>query len=201
MGILREVDLFLLGLINKDLAFGLLDDFMLFITDRWTWIYFSIAFLCFALWLRSIKMLHIFFAALIGIALTDPFCFLILKQFYARLRPCYQLIDIRLVTESCGGYFGFPSNHAANGMAVAVAVFAFSRTAKGLYGFLVAFLVGVSRVYVGVHFPLDVIFGFGVGITIGVIAVWIYSGFIQKRLEVFLNRTGLWEKTSTRALP
>jgi undecaprenyl-diphosphatase len=82
-----------------------------------------------------------------------------------RLRPCYDpdLSGlIRLVKSSCGGRYGYFSAHAANSFAIAIF---FTYLFRKSYSFLAwilifwAMVVSYSRIYVGVHFPLDVLSG------------------------------------------
>ena len=71
-----------------------------------------------------------------------------------------------MVKSSCGGKFGYFSAHAANSMALAwFFTLGFSKYLRWLpvFLFLWAFMVGYSRIYIGVHFPLDVITGMAVG--------------------------------------
>jgi len=92
-----------------------------------------------------------------------------------RLRPCHdgELMDlVRLVKASCGGKFSFFSAHAANSAAVAVYFGLLLRPYyKYIFTILVlwAILVAYSRIYIGVHFPADVLFGFFVGTTYGIL--------------------------------
>lgn len=94
-----------------------------------------------------------------------------------RLRPCYdqEVMDImRLVKGYCGGKFGYFSAHAASTMAVAsFFCVLFGAKQKLLIGllFVWALLVGYSRIYIGVHFPLDVLTGIGIGLLLG----WLYA--------------------------
>ncbi|EAR00145.1 phosphatase PAP2 family protein [Maribacter sp. HTCC2170] len=94
-----------------------------------------------------------------------------------RLRPCYdQDVNeiMRLVKNSCGGRFGYFSAHAANSFAVA-SFFTFLLKSKyrfiGTLLFLWALMVAYSRIYIGVHFPLDVL----TGICIGLGLSWLFS--------------------------
>ncbi len=94
-----------------------------------------------------------------------------------RLRPCYDP-DVnslmRLVKNSCGGKFGYFSAHAANASAVAFFfVFLFRKQVKylGIALIIWALVVAYSRVYIGVHFPLDVI----TGLLIGLLMSWLFT--------------------------
>jgi len=92
------------------------------------------------------------------------------KDFFQRLRPCHdQEINsfIRTVKEGCGGLYGLFSAHAANTFAVATFFyFILKRYSKNFkYLFLWATIVSYSRIYVGVHFPSDIIFGACFGIA------------------------------------
>ncbi|MBT8183665.1 MAG: phosphatase PAP2 family protein [Eudoraea sp.] len=105
-----------------------------------------------------------------------------------RLRPCYDPeLDglFRLVKNSCGGKYGYFSGHAVNSFAVA---FFFTFLLGARYKLLAVFLmiwasfVAYSRVYIGVHFPLDVLTGAGVGILFSWLFARLYLFSIHKYL-------------------
>jgi undecaprenyl-diphosphatase len=96
------------------------------------------------------------------LALSDQLSSHLLKQAFERVRPCGVLPDVRLLA-GCSGSFSMPSSHAANTGAAAIH-FALSYPRLWLPLGLVAFAVGYSRVYVGVHYPADVLVGFLVGL-------------------------------------
>ena len=105
------------------------------------------------------------------------------KDGFKRLRPCHEvgLTDImRQVKPGCGGKYGYFSGHASNSFAMATFfVVLFARHLKWLrWLFLVAALVAYRRIYIGVHFPLDVISGTCFGILGGWLFAKLYLRFI-----------------------
>tara|TARA_B100001540_G_C15749510_1_gene616245 strand:+ start:106 stop:675 length:570 start_codon:yes stop_codon:yes gene_type:complete len=108
------------------------------------------------------------------------------KDGFSRLRPCHDpfVSDItRLVKESCGGLYGFFSAHASNSFTLAIFFIGiFKKKYKYLIPFFlaIAFSIGYSRIYLGVHYPLDVISGSVYGIFIGSIFYRFW-----KRLSLF----------------
>ena len=95
------------------------------------------------------------------------------KHGLQRPRPCQldELADkIRLVKSSCGGRYGYFSGHASNSMALAVFIgFMLRYRFKYLKWILIvwAFLMAYSRVYIGVHYPLDILSGMIFGAMCG----------------------------------
>jgi undecaprenyl-diphosphatase len=105
------------------------------------------------------------------------------KDGFKRLRPCHEagLSDImRQVKPGCGGKYGYFSGHASNSFAMATFfVVLFARHFKRLrWLFVVAALVAYSRIYIGVHYPLDVISGTCFGILGGWLFAKLYLRFI-----------------------
>tara|TARA_B100001939_G_scaffold141055_1_gene122104 strand:- start:425 stop:1018 length:594 start_codon:yes stop_codon:yes gene_type:complete len=93
------------------------------------------------------------------------------KNNFERLRPCHNLdiIDqIRIVKDSCGGLFGFFSAHASNSFVVATFFYLFFSSNNKLSKllFIWATIIAYSRIYVGVHYPLDIVFGSLLGFLI-----------------------------------
>ena len=105
------------------------------------------------------------------------------KNGFQRLRPCHEeSLDglMRLVKSSCGGKYGYFSGHASNSFAIAtlfVTLFAKRFPAIRLL-FIVAALVAYSRIYIGVHYPLDVLSGALFGTFAGWMFAKIYLKFI-----------------------
>ena len=109
------------------------------------------------------------------------------KDGFKRLRPCHEAgltVIMRLVKPGCEGYYGYFSGHASNSFAMATFfVVLFARQFKLLrLLFVVAAMVAYSRIYIGVHYPLDVISGTLFGIVGGWIFAKLYLRFIPNPL-------------------
>ena len=107
------------------------------------------------------------------------------KDFFERLRPCYNesiKSTVRLVKESCGGRFGFFSAHASNSFSLAIFFGLLLKKQSGMFIYIslvFASFISYSRIYLGVHFPLDIIFGGIFGIINGFIIFKLYELFIK----------------------
>jgi len=103
------------------------------------------------------------------VAIGDPLIIGTIKSAIGRARPCVALTD-DIARLSCGGYHSFPSAHAANWFAIAMVAFLFYRRS---WRYMVPLAAGVafSRVYCGVHFPIDVTAGaiLGAGYAIAIV--------------------------------
>ena len=108
------------------------------------------------------------------------------KYGVARLRPCHdpEIIPVmRLVKSYCGGQYGYFSAHAANAFAIAVffgSILKSSIKYIGVFLVLWAALVAYSRIYLGVHFPLDIITGAVIGSLFGWLFVKLFIFALRK---------------------
>ena len=140
--------------------------------DNWT-----IPVVLFWLWLMIFQGKRGRIAAiliLITVAISDAVAAQILKPWIGRIRPSHAMIDNINLLVRRGGKYGFVSNHATTTMAAAVIVGYFYGKWKP-YALSVSLVIGLSRIYVGVHYPADVIGGwlFGFGTAWLVISLWV----------------------------
>ena len=106
-----------------------------------------------------------------AIALSDVLGARVIKNIYFRLRPCHALDDAHVLV-ACVRSSSFPSTHALNIFTGATVISAFHGTRMRLLVFSIAMLVGYSRVYVGAHYPLDVLTGAMIGVAWKMTLVW-----------------------------
>ncbi|MFH6768258.1 phosphatase PAP2 family protein [Gaetbulibacter aquiaggeris] len=161
------------------------DNFWLVITYRFTFIplYALLLFLLYKkLGLKSLLILVVVIALMI--TFTDQVTN-IFKRGFERPRPCGEeslIFQMRFIANHCGKY-GFFSGHSSNSMAAAVFAGLFLRTYYKNLIFILLFwsaVVAYSRIYVGVHYPLDIVSG----LTFGAISGWAF----YKLGQILLNR-------------
>lgn len=155
---------------------------------------FVIAILLAVIFLSIKKFNKHFWILLVLVALSfllaDRISVLCFKDVFQRFRPSHALEGVNLVKLSSwnliydykGGLYGFVSSHAANAFSLAT-IFAVLGKKYKLLPVLIyswAILVGYSRIYCGVHYPLDVIVGGILGIGIGLLIVMLYKLVLKK---------------------
>jgi len=172
------------GLINLDRKVFLalnhfsapgIDPIMLFLSGPVPWILFLAGFL-FLLGQRDWAKHKVRFFTSLGFLvltyiLTDQTSVHLFKEVFMRLRPCHEptlLGEGRLVANRCGGQFGFVSSHAANSFGLAVfSVLLFRKNWLTITLLAWAALISYSRIYLGVHYPGDILGGMVLGAIAG----------------------------------
>jgi len=184
---LDTADKWLMQALNFD-GGAAVDSALYFISSKTAWVPIAVVFICALLASRKYRSRTIFI--IIGIALTITICdqvsSSIIKPVIGRLRPshCEAINDtLHFVNNYHGGRFGFCSSHAANATGVFMFVSLIVRSRKVVIPLLVwTILVCYSRIYLGVHYPGDVICGCFIGVVTGFFIFRLYS-FLMRKLE------------------
>jgi len=163
----------------------LMDVCMTWISRKTSWIPLYVLIGIYATWKLRINIIWILLGAAATIVITDMVSTQLIKDTVQRYRPCHNLLlkdSIHLVNGKCGGMYGFVSSHAANTAGLAAFIIA-SRlgrlTLRDTPAFILACVMMIyatinsySRIYLGVHYPSDVIAGAMLGILAGILTGW-----------------------------
>lgn len=180
MNFFSQLDTSVFYFLNQTIANPILDKVMPYITDVHSWYLVYIFGILGLIWKGGKNGRYAALALILGVVLTDQFNSEILKDMFGRLRPCKTLDDVRLLV-NCGSGKSFPSSHAANNFAAAFILTRYYPKNWILYYF-VAFLMALSRPYVGVHYPSDILGGAIVGVAMGFVVISIVN-LLEKQLE------------------
>jgi len=178
--LLKQLDLSVFYFFNHTLSSGILDVFFSFITNVRHWFPVYIIALLYLVIKGGRKGRIAALFVLLLVATTDQLGARVIKEIFHRLRPCNALADV-LTPLGCTGTFSFPSNHALNNFAVAFFFLLIYPTAKW-YLIIVASLIAISRVYLGLHYPSDILGGAILGIGFGYL-----FAFLHTQTEKFVN--------------
>lgn len=162
------------------------DFIMYWASDKLIWIPFYIALALILLKHYNKQFFFMIFFIGILIATSDQLSVLI-KDFVQRLRPSHEPAlqnMVHLVRNYSGGDFGFVSSHAANSFALITFLHLVCDEKMRWLKFVMvpwAVLVSYSRVYLGVHYPLDVLAGWFLGILLGILIYYFYLLVAQSK--------------------
>ncbi len=171
--------------LNSGMVNGLFDWLMPVLRHKYTWLPLYIGVAAWFLYRYKWQGLWFIGFTLLTFALTDQISASFIKPWAERLRPCREPLlegQVRLLV-NCGGGFSFPSSHASNhfGFAVIVGACLYRQYRWPLYALLaLAVLVSLAQIYVGVHYPADVLGGAVLGSLVGGM-VWLLGTQIRKR--------------------
>ncbi len=165
-----------------------LDKVMIAITQMWVWIPLYLLLIYWTVKQYGKRCWWIFLAVGLVVLCSDQLSAHVCKPLFHRLRPCYNpdLQDlIYLPKGMAGGRYGFVSSHAANTFAVAAFLAAALRKNRNWIGFVLyfwAFISSYSRIYLGFHYPGDILCGALLGILIGLILWKVFQLIVVRKV-------------------
>lgn len=168
----------------NDLRATWLDPIMFEISGKRLWIplYLWLIYLVFRT--PQVRSWGVIVGLVLVIAWADGLTSHVMKPYFQRLRPTHEVAiqdQVHTVNDYKGGLYSFASGHAANSFGVATFLFLMFRGIWSHVGlmFLWAAIVSYSRIYLGVHYPLDII----VGASLGILGAYIGRGFYRYFFE------------------
>ncbi|MFM7672561.1 MAG: phosphatase PAP2 family protein [Bacteroidota bacterium] len=170
---LIEYDHFLFRLINQEWISGWMDTSALWVREPIHWAPLYALILLIAIWKFRTRGLIWFFFGVAAVVFSDLIGNYGFKHVFERLRPCNDptiQTGLRLLVDKCGTGFSFVSNHSANHMCLATFIWiTLPKSIRhwGWMGLAWALCIGYAQVYVGLHFPADIIAGAVLGALIG----------------------------------
>jgi undecaprenyl-diphosphatase len=160
------------------------DTLMYWITFKYTWIPMYLVLIALTVKEEGKKSWAILITVVVAVLFADKITSGIMKPYFERFRPCHEPTLAGLVHEvaGCGGSFGFASSHASTSFALATVWFVLLKDKVRYMWILVAWaaLYSYSRVYVGVHYPGDILVGAMVGILSAWMCIRLYFIFLVK---------------------
>lgn len=186
MDFLYNIDLAIFYFFNHTISNSICDWFFVLITTQTNWYIAYGVLIYFLLTNFSWEGRAILVLLILTIVISDQISSHFLKEVVARLRPCWELPDVRLLVP-CGGGKSFPSSHAVNNFAFAVVMSYYFRRYRAVF-YIVSVFIALSRVYVGVHYPSDVIAGAVIGYLLALGMVFLYKKYIFVIISKKLKR-------------
>ena len=165
-----------------------MDKVMIAITQMWVWVPLYLLLIYWVVKQYGKRCWWVFLAVGLVVFCSDQLSAHICKPFFQRLRPCYNAnfqCLIYLPKGLAGGKYGFVSSHAANTFAVAAFLSAALRKNRNWMGvvlYLWAFISSYSRIYLGFHYPGDILCGALLGILIGIILWKVFHLLVVRKI-------------------
>lgn len=167
-----QLDEYLFQIINGQWHNDFLDNVMPLWRDKKFWIPAYLVGLGFLVWKYKVQSLFFVISIVLTITIADTMSSKVIKKTVKRPRPCRNAVladDLQLLVH-CGGGYSFTSSHATNHFALAVFLITLFGGMRKRWKYLLLFWAGsiaFGQVYVGVHYPFDVLAGSLLGSLIG----------------------------------
>ena len=165
-----------------------MDGVMVLITQMWVWLPLYLILIYWTVKQYGKRCWWIFLALALVVLCSDQLSAHVCKPLFQRLRPCYNTDLqglIHLPKGMAGGQYGFVSSHAANTFAIAAFLTAaLHKNYKwmGVVLYLWAFISSYSRIYIGYHYPGDILCGAVLGILVGLTLWKVFQLLVVKKI-------------------
>jgi undecaprenyl-diphosphatase len=165
-----------------------MDGVMVLITQMWVWLPLYLLLIYWTVKQYGKRCWWIFLAVALVVLCSDQLSAHVCKPLFQRLRPCYNTDLqglIHLPKGMAGGQYGFVSSHAANTFAIAAFLTAALRKKykwMGIALYLWAFISSYSRIYIGYHYPGDILCGAVLGILVGLTLWKVFQLLVVKKI-------------------
>jgi undecaprenyl-diphosphatase len=182
------LDLAILKFINVTIANSAFDFFFGHIGDTRLWALPIFVIIVLLLWKGGPRGRLLVALSIITAIIVDSSLHLIIKPLFARPRPCHAepaISWLRLIN-GCGGIYGFPSSHAANSFSQAMVIGLFYKSTR-IYIYPLVFLISLSRVYLGVHYPSDILAGALYGALIGIVVFMAVKKIATEKSQIYFS--------------
>ena len=188
-----EIDKQMMVFLNKTISNPIFDFIMPIITNQNFLVFSGVILIGYLAYYGGKRGRITIALLLIAAGFSDAICFQVIKPWIGRIRPSHDFYEYINLLVSKGGKYSFPSNHAANSFAFATVLSYFYDKNK-TFLYIIASIIAFSRVYVGVHYPLDIVFGSIIGYTISwiTLSIWV----IIKMRELKRGKMWVWYATS-----
>jgi undecaprenyl-diphosphatase len=181
---INQADTALFLKINTQWTNGFLDSVYPWWREANTWVPLYLFFIIFAIMNFGKKAWPWILFVILTVTLTDQTSSHLIKNLVGRPRPCQDealMSQVRLILDHCSGGYSFPSSHATNHFGFAMFIFLTLKPILKKWGwlfFLWAATISYGQVYVGVHYPVDVLCGTILGCFLG----YLTASFFNKKI-------------------
>ncbi len=182
-------DIHLFEMINTGMSSNILDMILPWMRAPLFWIPLYVFLIAFVLFNFGKKGFWLILFITMTVSTSDIVSSRLIKKSVERLRPCNDTSINVVKRVRCGGGYSFTSSHATNHFAVASFLFSTLGLHFRRYRFWLwiwAAIISFSQVYVGVHFPLDILAGAIIGTLIGQFWVFIFNKYHRHTLNINL---------------
>ena len=177
---ISEIDLYLFHAINAGTDIPVITELLIIFRNKLLWIPLYILILSFILLNYGRKKWFVVTFLVLTVVITDNISSQLVKKNIQRSRPCNTEHVEAVSRIHCGHGYSFPSSHASNHFGIAAFLFLlfFWVPYRGLI-LVWAAIISFAQIYVGVHYPSDVIAGAILGIILGYISYRIFDSLAQ----------------------